>query len=489
MEKLFKVGLVWFRRDLRAEDNAALNAALTQCEAVHCVFIFDRAILDGLPRNDRRVAFIWESLVELDADLRGMSTHPMAGLIARHGFAEYEIPTLARELGAQAVFAAHDYEPDSIARDAHVKQCLDDHGIAFITRKDHVIFERQEILTGGGKPYSVFTPYRRAWLTRLADAPPIAHACKLNASILAPRPTTHARPVPSLESIGFESGALEGIPIAAGASGAAQLLDNFWDRIDDYGETRNYPAVKGPSYLGVHLRFGTVSIRQLVHLAAQRSVHGSPGAEVWLSELIWREFYFQVLANFPHVVNASFKAPYNAIVWETGATAQQLFEAWCQGRTGYPIVDAAMAQINQTGYMHNRLRMVAASFLVKHLGIDWRWGERYFAEKLIDFDLSANNGGWQWVSSSGCDAQPYFRIFNPSLQSEKFDPQGKFIRRYVPQLSKLPTQYLHAPWKAKPADWASAGLSLGKDYPLPLVEHAQARQRTMERYAVVRQAA
>ena len=489
MEKLFKTGMVWFRRDLRAEDNAALSAALTQCATVYCVFIFDRAILDGLPRNDRRVAFIRESLVELDANLRSMSTHSSAGVISRHGLARNEIPALACELGAQAVFAAHDYEPDSIARDAYVKQCLVAHGISFITLKDHVVFERQEILTGGGKPYSVFTPYRRAWLARLADAPPIEHTCKPFASALAARPATLATPVPSLESLGFEADALAGIPIAAGESGARQLLDNFWDRIDDYSETRNYPAVKGPSYLGVHLRFGTVSIRQLVHLAAQRSVHGSNGAEVWLSELIWREFYFQVLANFPHVVHASFKTAYDSIAWENGATAQQLFNAWCQGRTGYPIVDAAMAQINQTGYMHNRLRMVAASFLVKHLGIDWRWGERYFAEKLIDYDLSANNGGWQWVTSSGCDAQPYFRIFNPSLQSEKFDPQGKFIRRYLPQLSKLATQHLHTPWKAKPADWASAGITPGRDYPLPVVDHEQARQRTLERYAVVRQAA
>lgn len=489
MEKLFKVGLVWFRRDLRAEDNAALSAALAQCEAVHCVFILDRAILDTLPRADRRVAFIRETLVELDADLRSLSTHPQGGLIVRHAFATDAIPALALALGAQAVFAAHDYEPDSIKRDTHVAQRLTPHGIAFVTHKDHVIFERQEILTGGGKPYSVFTPYRRAWLARLADAPPAAHLCKPYARALAPRPPAYATPVPSLESLGFAADALAGLPIATGASGAAQLLDNFLDRIDDYSATRNYPAVKGPSYLSVHLRFGTVSIRQMVHLAAQRSVHGSAGAEVWLSELIWREFYFQILANFPHVAQASFKAPYDAIVWESGALAQQLFAAWCQGRTGYPIIDAAMAQINQTGYMHNRLRMVAASFLVKHLGIDWRWGERYFAEKLIDFDLAANNGGWQWVSSSGCDAQPYFRIFNPSLQSEKFDPQGKFIRRYLPQLSKMATQHLHAPWKAKPADWLNAGIALDKNYPLPLVDHAQARQRTLERYAVVRQAA
>lgn len=488
MQKLFDVGLVWFRRDLRAEDNAALSAALTQCRSVHCVFILDRTILDPLPRLDRRVAFIRESLVELDADLRRMATLPAAGLITRHGFATKEIPSLARALGAHAVFAAHDYEPDSTARDDQVAQQLAKLGIDLITCKDHVIFEQQEVVSASGKPYSVFTPYRRAWLARVAQEPPHAHPCEPHADALAPRPPEYITPVPSLESLGFEAGARTGIAITPGASGAAHLLDSFLHRIDDYAETRNFPAVKGPSYLSVHLRFGTVSIRQLVHLALQRIAHGSDGAQVWLSELIWREFYIQILSNFAHVTQASFKAPYDAIAWETGARAQQLFEAWCQGETGYPIVDAAMAQINQTGYMHNRLRMVAASFLVKHLGIDWRWGERYFAEKLIDFDLSANNGGWQWVSSSGCDAQPYFRIFNPSLQSEKFDPQGKFIRRYVPQLSKLATPFLHAPWKAKPTDWVAAGITPGKDYPLPLVEHAQAREATLVRYAVVRQA-
>jgi len=224
----------------------------------------------------------------------------------------------------------------------------------------------------------------------------------------------------------------------------------------------------------------------LVSLALQRSLHGSAGASVWLGELVWRDFYFQVLANFPHVVDGAFKPEYDQIAWEHGAQAQTRFAAWCQGNTGYPLVDAAMAQLNQTGYMHNRLRMVAGSFLVKHLGIDWRWGERYFAEKLNDFDLSANNGGWQWVSSSGCDAQPYFRIFNPISQSEKFDTQGKFIKRYVPQLAGLDASQIHAPWRAKPVDLAAAGVVLGTHYPPPIVDHAQARARTLERYAVVR---
>jgi deoxyribodipyrimidine photo-lyase len=266
-------------------------------------------------------------------------------------------------------------------------------------------------------------------------------------------------------------------------------LADFWPRIDHYDHARNFPAVKGPSYLSVHLRFGTVSIRQLAREALALTQAGNHGASIWLSELIWRDFYAQIMANFAHAMTKSFKPDYDAIKWEHGPHAHKLFDAWCQGRTGYPLVDAAMAQINQTGYMHNRLRMVVASFLVKDLGIDWRWGERYFAEHLNDFDLSANNGGWQWASSTGCDAQPYFRIFNPVSQSEKFDPEGKFIRRYLPQLAALPNAALHAPWAAKPMELAAADFKLGKDYPAPIVMHDEARAKTLLRYAVVKKTA
>jgi deoxyribodipyrimidine photo-lyase len=236
----------------------------------------------------------------------------------------------------------------------------------------------------------------------------------------------------------------------------------------------------------VHVRFGTVSVRQLAASALQRQTKGSRGAGVWLGELIWRDFYFSILANFPHVTQGAYKREYDTIQWEHGKKAHALFSAWCRGRTGYPLVDAAMAQINQTGYMHNRLRMVAGSFLVKDLGIDWRWGESYFAQHLNDFDLAANNGGWQWVSSSGCDAQPWFRIFNPISQSEKFDSEGKFIRRYLPQLARLPNVLLHAPWNASAAQLQEADVILGQNYPLPIVDHAEARARTLQRYAVVR---
>jgi deoxyribodipyrimidine photo-lyase len=303
---------------------------------------------------------------------------------------------------------------------------------------------------------------------------------------LAARPAAYAKDMPTLQDIGFEPTNLKTLAIPTGTSGAAALLQDFVERMDRYDETRNFPAVKGPSYLGVHLRFGTVSIRHLVNLARQHVAQGSEGAKTWLAELVWRDFYVQILANFPRVATGAFKPEYDAINWEEGEPAEELFEAWCQGRTGYPLVDAAMAQLNQTGYMHNRLRMVAGSFLVKHLGLDWRWGERYFALHLNDFDLSANNGGWQWVSSSGCDAQPYFRIFNPITQSEKFDAQGKFIKRYIPALKGLGDKSIHAPWLAKPLELQAAGITLGQDYPLPVVDHARARARTLLRYGVVK---
>lgn len=489
MQKNLDSGLVWFRRDLRVDDQPALHRALQQCRRVYCAFIFDREILDALPRADRRLEFIRASLLELDADLRQLAQQAHAGLIVLHDRASTAVPALAQQLGVQAVFAAHDYEPQAQVRDARVRGALASLGIALHTVKDHVIFEGREILSGGGTPYTVFTPYKRAWLARLhaAGALPV-HQTAPWACALAPRPVALRAPVPTLAALGFQATNLAQLKIPTGSSGARQLFEDFFERMDQYHETRDFPALKGPSYLGVHLRFGTISLRRLVALAQQRSLHGDPGAATWLSELVWREFYFQVLANFPHVVSHAFKPAYDAIGWEEGAQADRLFQAWCEGRTGYPIVDAAMAQLNQSGYMHNRLRMVAASFLVKDLGLDWRRGERYFAERLNDFDLAANNGGWQWVASSGCDAQPWFRIFNPVRQSRQFDPQGRFIRRYLPQLAALPDAALHAPWLARPAELAAAGVTPGRSYPLPLVDHDAARARTLARYAVVRQA-
>jgi deoxyribodipyrimidine photo-lyase len=486
MEKRLETGLVWFRRDLRVEDNPALHAALEQCRRVHCVFVFDSGILDSLPRADRRVEFILASLVELDANLRKIAARPDAGLIVRQGRASRLLPELAQKLKAQCVFAAHDYEPQAMERDQRVNDALIAQGIALSTFKDHVIFEKQEILTKTGTPYGVFTPYKNNWLQQVQTLNLRAPDIRPLATALVERPTGFNQALPALEELGFEPTNLKSLKIPTGSSGAHQLFKDFFERMDHYHETRDFPAVKGPSYLGVHLRFGTISIRALVATALQRIASGSQGAAVWLSELVWRDFYAQILANFPQVSSASFRPEYDAIQWESGPRAQALFAAWVEGHTGYPLVDAAMLQLNQTGYMHNRLRMVSGSFLVKDLGIDWRWGERYFAQKLNDFDLSSNNGGWQWVSSSGCDAQPWFRIFNPVSQSQKFDPNGHFIRRYLPQLKLLSAASLHAPWTASPLELQAAGVELGRDYPRPLVEHALAREQTLARYAVVK---
>jgi deoxyribodipyrimidine photo-lyase len=488
-EKTLARALVWLRRDLRADDNAALYHALCAAKQVWVGFIFDRAILDALPRADRRVEFIRESLVGLEMQLRQMAEHAGvrgAALLVRQGASADELPRLAQSLGVQAVYCNHDDEPYALARDAAVRGTLAAAGIALHTSKDHVIFERSEVLTQSGGVYGVFTPYKNAWLKKLDGFYLSAYPVERHAAALAAPPADVPGGVPTLASLGFETTNLASLKMPAGPAGAQSMFADYLHRIDNYEHTRNFPAIKGPSYLSTHLRFGTVSIRQLAREAWRRVQGGSPGAQVWLSELIWRDFYHQVLHHHPRVVGHSFKREYDAIKWEHGKHADALFAAWCEGRTGYPLVDAAMHQINQTGYMHNRLRMVVASFLTKDLGIDWRRGEAYFALHLNDFDLAANNGGWQWASSSGCDAQPYFRIFNPVNQSEKFDAQGKFIRRYLPQLSALPDKLIHAPWLARPVDLAAAGIELGKTYPMPVVQHDVARARTLERYAVVK---
>jgi len=488
VDKIYPRGLMWFRRDLRVDDNAALYQALRACRQVVCVFVFDRTILDPLPRSDRRVEFIRESLVELDAELQALG----GGLIVRHVVAEDEIAPLARSLDVQAVFANRDDEPDALDRDAKVLGALANAGISFHTYKDQTVFDRDEVLTQAGQPYTVFTPYKRAWLAKVDSFYLKAYPVRTYSDALIPVPEKFGAAVPSLKDIGFEKTNLADLEIPIGSQGGSALFDDFSQRIDRYHEARDFPSVRGPSYLGIHLRFGTVSIRQLADAAHQLSLQGDQGAATWLGELIWRDFFFQILAHYPHVVEGgkrrSFRPEYDKIQWHHGKHADMLFDAWCEGRTGYPLVDAAMAQINQTGYMHNRLRMVVASFLCKDLGLDWRRGERYFETHLNDFELSSNNGNWQWASSSGCDAQPYFRIFNPVTQSERFDPDGKFIRRYLPVLSKLPNSAIHAPWLAKPLELEAAGIRLGEDYPKPIVDHAEARERTLQRYAAVKEA-
>ena len=482
----YQRSLVWFRRDLRVFDHAALHHALTQSEAVFCVFVFDTGILDRLPRQDRRVEFLHASLIELHDALRQLG----GALIISHGAAGETIPELARALAVDAVFINRDYEPYAVARDSAVETTLAHHDIVLHAFKDQVVFEKDEVLSLAGKPFSVFTPYKNAWLKQLQfdssdhyvrSYPIEPHAARLAVSAVAHR-------MPDLAELGFTPSNFATLSIPTGMSGGQALMDNFIERIDKYRFARDYPALKGPSYLSVHLRFGTVSIRHLARRAceAARIAADGAGAQTWLSELIWRDFYFMILHHHPRVAHGPFKPDYAAIKWQIGPKADADFAAWCAGQTGYPLVDAAMAQINQSGYMHNRLRMVAACFLIKDLGIDWRRGEAWFAEKLIDFDLSANNGGWQWASSSGCDAQPYFRIFNPVTQSEKFDPEGNFIRRYLPQLAQLDKRQIHAPWLMSAVDLAHAGVTLGDNYPAPLIQHDVARRQTLLRYAVVK---
>jgi deoxyribodipyrimidine photo-lyase len=464
--------LVWFRRDLRLVDHAALSHALRRHGTVYCAFCFDTEILDLLPSPvDRRVEFIWHAVRELNHALAERG----GGLIVLHGRAREEVPRLAAALEVAVVYANRDYEPGARARDEAVRGRLESLGIGFETFKDQVVFEADEVLTGAGRPFAVFTPYRNAWLR------------KLSASDLAPHPTdaeargrlAHPaeRRMPTLEALGFRRTNLTDLPIPTGMSGARELFDAFLERIGKYHERRDYPGLHGPSYLSVHLRFGTISIREL---AGRAHAIGGRGAETWLSELIWRDFYFMILRHHPHVVDRSFRPELEQVEFDNDA---ERFAAWREARTGYPLVDAAMRQIDRTGYMHNRLRMVVASFLVKDLHVDWRWGEKYFADRLNDFDLAANNGGWQWAASTGCDAQPYFRIFNPVTQSEKFDAGGRFIRRYVPELANVPDRFVHAPWRMSPSEQVASGCVIGRDYPPPLVDHAKERKVTLERYA------
>ena len=455
--------LVWFRRDLRDFDHAALYHALKQSRHVVSAFVFDRDILDALADSaDRRVEFIHASVAELQQALQARG----GGLIVRYGIARDEIVQLATALEVDAVFFNRDDDPAALARDASVEAALKQRRIAVHHTKDAVVFEREEVLTGAGKPFSVFTPYKNAWLKTLA--PFYLRAYPVDA--YAGRLVAQSTPLPSLQDMGFASTNLRELKLPTGMSGGAQLFEDFLQRIDRYQDTRDYPAVKGPSYLSVHLRFGTVSIRQLAAAAWQ---HGGRGAQTWLSELIWRDFYHQILWHRPDVASGhAFKPQYDALPWPNPPGH---FEAWCEARTGYPFIDAAMRQLNQTGYMHNRLRMVTASFLTKDLLVDWRLGERYFADKLIDFDLASNNGGWQWAASVGCDAQPWFRIFNPVTQSEKFDAAGRFIRRYLPELAHVADKYIHAPWKMPADEQKRTSCVIGRDYPAPIVDHATQR--------------
>lgn len=473
--------LVWMRRDLRSNDHAALYHALRRFKQVYCAFVFDTNILNALPsKQDRRVEFIHASAMQLHEQLYALGVQNGvhgAGLIVRYGPADRCIVQLAQELAVQEVLTNRDYEPQAIARDQQVQQELQQSGIAFSDYKDQVLLDRNEVLTQQGKPYSVFTPYKRAWLQKLDDFQLTAYPVERHAHHLAPLPAQ--LPLPTLEQLGFAGTNLRTLALPVGMKGAQQLLQDFLGRMHAYHEARDFPGRKGVSYLSTHLRFGTISIRQLAQLAHTRAMQGDEGAQVWLSELAWRDFYSMILWHHPHVVTQSFRPAYDGVQWDE---APALWQAWCEGRTGYPLVDAAMRQLLQTGYMHNRLRMVVASFLTKDLGIDWRRGERFFAHHLNDYDLASNNGGWQWAASTGCDAQPWFRIFNPITQSQRFDPDGLFIRLYVPELSKLPDKYIHFPASMPAQQLQAYGVQLGKDYPYPVLDHAAARQKTLMRF-------
>jgi deoxyribodipyrimidine photo-lyase len=426
-----KIAIFWYRRDLRLHDNAGLYHALKSGLPVLPLFIFDKIILDKIEnKEDKRLTFIFDAVIELQ---KGLKKHG-SDILVRYGAPLDIWKDLINEYDIAEVYTNNDYESYAKDRDGQVKDLLSQNGAAFKSFKDQVIFEKQEVLTGQNTVYTVFTPYSRAW------------KAKLNDFYLSSYPTekyfsnflkTKSHPIPSYKEIGF-------------IETDHQFPDDHVksDLIEKYEENRNYPAIPGTSRMGLHLRFGTVSIRDLARKASEHS-------QTYLNELIWRDFYFQILWNFPQVGQGkAFRADYDKIKWRDN---EKEFELWCQGKTGYPLVDAGMHQLNETGFMHNRIRMVTASFLTKHLLIDWRWGEAYFAAKLLDYDLSANNGGWQWVAGSGTDAAPYFRIFNPEAQAAKFDPKGEYIKKWVPELNSM-------------------------NYPAPMVDHKFARERCLKAY-------
>lgn len=468
--------LFWFRRDLRLDDNHGLYRALTRFERVVPVFIYDSQILGKLDnRSDSRLKLIDEALDDLDQKLSGNGS----SVLRLCGDPTVLIPMVARQLGAVAVITNADYEPYARERDQQIYNHLQKAGISFDRYKDHVIFHESDITKADGLPYVVFTPYSRAWKARLSPAD-YQHFPSLNLINRLHKPVeTAGLPVATNSlSCGMEPATA----VIQGTSEAAnRMLDRFRTRLSGYGRDRDFPAKNGVSFLSPYLRFGQLSIRECVRLALSSK---SEGAQKWLNELIWRDFYSQILWHFPKSATQSFNPAYRNLNFPSDET---LFSAWCDGRTGFPLVDAAMRQLNQTGWMHNRLRMVTASFLVKDLLVDWRWGEAYFASKLLDFDLASNNGGWQWAASTGCDAQPWFRIFNPVTQSEKFDPEGTFIRKYVPELAAVPPKWIHQPWTLTPVDQHTFKCRIGSDYPEPVVDHSQQRTKALALFQSARQ--
>lgn len=424
-----KLNIFWFRRDLRLHDNAALYHALKSGLPVLPLFIFDTAILSKLEdRDDARLTFIHRSLADLNQALR----QQRSSILVKHGYPLKTWEDLTTNYAIQAVYTNHDYEPYALQRDMEIKNLLESKNIEFHSFKDQVIFEKNEVLKSDSKPYTVFTPFKNKWLEKLK---PFFLKSYPNEKYLGNLFPTETLPIPTLKQLGFSESSLN-FP-----------GKNYQPIIADYAQTRDFPGIKGTSHIGVHLRFGTLSIREVARAAFAAS------EKTWLNELAWRDFYAMILFHFPETVNHAFRKEYDRIAWLNNELE---FEAWCQGKTGYPLVDAGMRELNTTGFMHNRVRMVCASFLCKHLLVDWRWGERYFARKLLDFDLASNVGGWQWAAGCGTDAAPYFRIFNPELQMKKFDPQLTYVKKWVPEY----------------ADFGH--------YPPPIVDHAFARERCLK---------
>ncbi len=433
-----KTVIHWFRRDLRVSDNVALAEAVRRAEQIIPVFIFEDAFRSGPDVGAARLAFLLQSVESLRKNLAELGY----SLVVRNGKSAELLPKLCAEFGAQAVFANKRYEPYAQRRDEQITGILLRAGFGFELFKDAVVWEEQEVLTQAGKPFTVFTPYSRVWKTRAIPAPKPRLAKRAGRG-----QTFHSHPLPaSPDEVGYPL--TQTVP-AAGERAALELLRRFMaSPVYEYGGNRNFPAIDGTSGLSPHLRAGTIGIRTILAELAKARAQATPaqasGCDVFLSELIWREFYLQVLHNFPHVTKGAFRPEYDRLAWSDN---QAHFAAWCVGRTGYPIVDAAMRCLNATGTMHNRLRMIVAMFLTKDLLIHWQWGERYFMKQLVDGDMAANNGGWQWSAGTGTDAAPYFRIFNPVSQGEKFDPQGEFVRRWVPELASFTDDLIHQPWE------------------------------------------
>ncbi len=469
-------GLVWFRRDLRLSDNTAVIEALKRCDEVFSVFVFDTSILRDLARNDQRVRFIWYSVVELREKIRALGGE----LYIRHGDPILELQQIISDLTIHSLYFSRDYEPYAVDRDLRVEQTLLSIGKKVYSFKDQVIMERDDVMTAQGTPYTVFTPYKKAWLKKVNEK-----GISLDPDSNVPwkkMSKAYLQSMPTLSDMGFSDEVSNNSDFSPGESGAQKILGRFLKKIEHYDSDRNYPSLRATSHLSVHLRFGTISIRDLYRFATSSQ---TPGRKAWLDELIWRDFYFNIIHHFPFVVDMAFRPAYRELKFEN---KEDYFEAWCQGQTGYPIVDAGMRQLNSCGFMHNRLRMITASFLVKDLQIDWRWGEKYFASKLMDYDLSANNGGWQWAASTGCDAQPYFRIFNPTLQSKRFDKAGTFIRCYLPELRGLSDSCIHEPWLMHRREQKQFLCEIGKDYPAPLVNHSERRDSTIAMFKKARNA-